>query len=138
MNIDRKRLTGGCLCGDIRYEVQESPYWGGYCHCNMCKRALGSPFGAFSNFRKRTFKFTQGTPMLYRSSESIERGFCGKCGTPLLMQIREGTPEWEVESSLTGEGDQKLRRGEGIALSVGSLDDLRISSLFVISMRTES
>ena len=122
MNPEHEKITGGCLCGEIRYEVAEKPYWEGYCHCNMCKRAYGAPFGTFSNFRKRTFRLTRGTPRLYRSSPSVERGFCGTCGTPLLMQIRKGTAEWEVETSLAGEDGKGLRRGECIALTIGSLD----------------
>ena len=38
------------------------------------------------------------------------------------MQVKEGTDEWEVETGLAGEGYEGLKRGECIALSVGSLD----------------
>ena len=117
-----EKITGGCHCGDVRYEITEKPYWEGYCHCNMCKKAFGSPFGMFSNYRKTAVTFTKGSPKLYLSSPSVERGFCGNCGSPLLMQIKEGTAEWEVETGLAGEGYEGLRRGECIALSVGTLD----------------
>ena len=33
-------ITGGCLGGAVLYEVSEEPYWAGYCHCDICKRAL--------------------------------------------------------------------------------------------------
>ena len=38
-------VTGGCLCGSIRFESSQEPYAVGYCHCDMCKKALGSVLG---------------------------------------------------------------------------------------------
>ncbi len=32
-------ITGGCLCGAVRYEVSEPPSGGGTCHCRTCQRA---------------------------------------------------------------------------------------------------
>ena len=115
-------ITGGCLCGAVRYAVIEQPYWAGYCHCGMCKRAFGGPFGMYVNFRKEAISLIQGEPTLYRSSGSMERGFCGNCGTPLLMQTREGSPEAKAESGLAAQFYPGIRRGECLALAVGSLD----------------
>jgi hypothetical protein len=36
--------TGGCLCGERRYEFRGDPPHSGYCHCDMCKRATGGAF----------------------------------------------------------------------------------------------
>lgn len=115
-------LSGGCLCGAIRYEVADAPYWVGYCHCGICKKAFGGPFGLFINFRKADVSFIRGRASVYPSSRSGERGFCSNCGTPLFMQVREDSPEAKVESSLAGEKYAGLRRGDFIALSLGSLD----------------
>ncbi len=115
-------ITGGCLCGAVRYEANEEPYWVGYCHCDMCKRASGGPFEIFVAFRKQAFSFTQGAPTLYLSSSFAKRGFCAQCGTPLAMLILEGTPQGEAESVLAKGRYPGLRRAEGISLSIGSLD----------------
>ncbi len=38
--IDKpETITGGCLCGVVRYEVSEPPSGGGTCHCRTCQRA---------------------------------------------------------------------------------------------------
>jgi len=29
-------LTGGCLCGAVRYELQSDPFDCGWCHCRTC------------------------------------------------------------------------------------------------------
>ncbi len=115
-------ITGGCLCGEVRYEASEEPYWTGYCHCDTCKRAFGGPFGVFVSFRKQAFHFTHGEPTLYQSSKFAKRGFCAQCGTPLLMLIIEGTPQGESESVLTKGLYPGMRRAEAISLSIGSLD----------------
>jgi len=79
-------VTGGCLCGAIRFESSDEPYMVGYCHCDMCKKALGSAVGMFASFRASAFKFTRGTPKIRQSSEVAERAFCPDCGTPLYMR----------------------------------------------------
>ena len=115
-------IAGGCLCGAVRYEAKEKPYWAGYCHCDTCKRAFGGPFGVFVSFRMQAFNFTNGAPAFYQSSSFAKRGFCSQCGTPLLMLILEGTPEGESESVLAIGLYPGMRRAEAISVSIGSLD----------------
>ena len=92
---DEVKITGGCICGAVRYEVSQLPDDDvGYCHCRMCQRALGGLFGYFVIFSGShiggTFKFTRAEPKYYRSSEWAERGFCPECGTPLVMRGSDG------------------------------------------------
>ncbi len=35
-------LTGGCLCGGVRYEVSAPLVSAGYCHCTRCQRRTGT------------------------------------------------------------------------------------------------
>src|SRR5262245_18585152 len=39
-------VTGGCLCGAVRYESKEPPTEGYYCHCTMCRKHYGGLFAA--------------------------------------------------------------------------------------------
>ena len=34
-------LTGGCLCGGVRFELTAPPTSAGYCHCTRCQRRTG-------------------------------------------------------------------------------------------------
>ncbi|MCP4899300.1 MAG: GFA family protein [bacterium] len=79
-------VTGGCLCGAIRYESTEAPELVGFCHCRMCQKATGGLFLIFADFEADAFKFTRGEPRYYRSSEIATRGFCPDCGTPVTFQ----------------------------------------------------
>ena len=111
-------LTGGCLCGAVRYTVTTDSDEGYYCHCRMCQLAFGNTRVAFLNVLQRNLSW-QGEPKQYASSKLARRGFCGDCGTPLSFAY--------VDS-------------ERMDLSVGSLDDpaaLRPVSHCAIESRVE-
>ncbi len=76
-------ITGGCQCGKVRYEILgplENPH---ICHCRMCQKAFGNFFAALVGTKKATFRWSRGTPGMFRSSSVVSRGFCRDCGTPL-------------------------------------------------------
>ena len=78
-------LEGGCLCGAVRYRVDGQPFDAGYCHCSMCRKASGAPVVAWASARQADFEFTAGEPRRFRSSERVERAYCGGCGAQLLF-----------------------------------------------------
>jgi hypothetical protein len=95
-------ITGGCMCGAVRYEATEPPQEVGYCHCRMCQKWTGNLFLPGAGFRSAAFRFTQGEPKFYRSSAWLERGFCANCGTPVC--------------------DRYLKGSDTVYASIGSLD----------------
>lgn len=76
-------LSGGCLCGAVRFEARSDKREGYYCHCRMCQLAFGNTRAAFINLRKDQVVWTAGTPAEFASSKIAVRGFCNRCGTPL-------------------------------------------------------
>jgi len=110
-------LTGGCLCGAVRFEARPANRDGYYCHCRMCQLAFGNTRAAFINLRKDDVRWLAAEPTWYASSKIARRGFCGRCGTPLSFQY--------IDS-------------ERMDLSVGSFDDpalLRPVSHFAVESR---
>ena len=79
-------LTGGCLCGEVRYEVSDPPSEGGLCHCRVCQKTTGSAFEALFGCLETKFHYTKGEPKRYRSSSIMEKSFCPTCGSPLTDQ----------------------------------------------------
>lgn len=79
-------LTGGCLCGAIRYRITDAPYDAEFCHCRQCQRATGGPVAAWMDFRIEQVIWEQGTPREYASSDQVRRGFCPQCGTALTYR----------------------------------------------------
>lgn len=82
----RESLSGGCLCGRIRYSTSRPETSGALCHCMTCRRAAGAPAVAWFTVRAEGLRFEQGTPAEYRSSEHAIRQFCDHCGTPLTYR----------------------------------------------------
>jgi hypothetical protein len=80
-------LTGGCVCGGVRYRLDSEPFDAGYCHCRLCRRSSGAPLLAFATVPRARFTLTAGQPRRRRSSDFGERWFCGECGTQLAMLV---------------------------------------------------
>ena len=78
--------SGGCLCGDVRYEVSGSSIWKAICYCESCTRAAGAPAIACAGFEKSKFRLLNGRIEIYESSPGVLRGFCRRCGTSLTYQ----------------------------------------------------
>jgi hypothetical protein len=101
MNNATETLSGGCLCGAVRYQARPENREGYYCHCRMCQLAFGSTRAAFLNLPKNALTW-RNPPQYYASSKIARRGFCGHCGTPLSFEYLDS---------------------ERMDVSVGSLDD---------------
>jgi len=83
---------GGCLCGDVRYQVTADPLRVTICHCAFCQRFTGSAFLVEPIFRKEDLVFAGMTPRTYdhRSDSSHKRvtlHFCGRCATTLSLSF---------------------------------------------------
>ncbi len=73
--------VGGCLCGQVRYEVRGPLRDVVNCHCTMCRRA---GFLANIGLARTDFVLTASTSLSsYASSDSVRRYFCGHCGSPI-------------------------------------------------------
>ena len=79
-------LTGGCLCGAVRYRVRDEAIVTTLCHCSLCRRAAGAPVAAWAMFPEDAFALESGGFTTYASSPGVERGFCGRCGTTLSFR----------------------------------------------------
>jgi hypothetical protein len=100
-------LTGGCLCGAVRYGFSGEPDFALLCHCRDCQKQTGSAFTAGWRLPAAGFRVTQGTPKLYvkksDSGNEVTRAFCPDCGSPLFLRVSA--------------------RPDLVAIRAGSLDD---------------
>lgn len=74
------RLTGSCLCGDIRLVATGDPSRVGICHCLDCRKHHGALFGAFAIFPEVAVTIAGET----RSYEG--RHFCPRCGSSVFSR----------------------------------------------------
>lgn len=80
--------AGSCLCGAIGFTVAAPIEDVSHCHCSMCRKAHGAACGTYGNVAAARFAFVRGTELLatYRSSPTVERLFCPRCGAPLVWR----------------------------------------------------
>ena len=100
------KLTGGCYCKDVRYQIQGQAQAALHCHCRECQYISGGNPNALMIFPLDAFKLTQGEMKSFRRSDldsPVTRYFCETCGTSLATE----TP----------------KRPGSIVIKVGTLDD---------------
>jgi hypothetical protein len=95
-------LTGGCLCGGVRFEVTEPLVSASYCHCTRCQRRTGTAAAASGRIAPGSMRIVSGEELvrLYKPPDGFGKAFCSACGgalwsqspdDPELRSIRLGT-----------------------------------------------
>ncbi len=80
------RLTGGCLCGAVRYETSGESFKVIHCHCQSCRKHNGAPVVTLAGFTANQVRFSGAERKIYESSPGVARAFCSTCGTPLTWE----------------------------------------------------
>lgn len=108
-------LTGGCLCGAVRYRVAALAGPVLLCHCGQCRKAQGSAFAANVPVRGEDFTLLAGADALtgYESSPGKWRSFCRHCGSPIhsrrdslpgVLRLRVGSLDDRADAALRPAG----------------------------------
>src|SRR5215471_19209488 len=83
--IMKRPQTGGCQCGQIRYEITEEPQSVYTCHCLDCQRLTGSAFSLGIVVPEKGFRLTGVEPrQLQRTADSGRvntRLVCSECSS---------------------------------------------------------
>jgi len=83
---DSEKLTGGCLCGNIRYTAHGKPLSTVLCHCESCRRVSGSAFSVNAVFPESAVEITGELSVFEDQGDSghpVLRYFCNRCGAPV-------------------------------------------------------
>ena len=90
MSVTEASLTGGCLCGAVRFTATPEKAEMSVCHCGMCRRWTSSVFMGVGVGESLAL---EGEPELgvYASSNHGERIFCATCGSSLFWRMRDGS-----------------------------------------------
>jgi hypothetical protein len=76
-------ITGGCLCGQLRYEARGAPDGMGFCYCADCRKASGSGFIPFMGFPASVLTITGRTHQFHSPAMRggcATRNSCPDCG----------------------------------------------------------
>lgn len=84
--------TGGCLCGNIRYSLNEEPKLCVTCHCKNCQRQAGTALSVIIGVSEDALEIT-GEVKTYNdkgdSGATVRRQFCGDCGSPVFTRLEQ-------------------------------------------------
>lgn len=72
------RVTGGCLCGAVRFVAQGRPDRVGLCHCLDCRKHHGALFHASAIFPRAMVRIEGET------RDYAGRHFCPRCGSSVF------------------------------------------------------
>lgn len=102
-----KMTSGGCACGDIRFEIAGEPVFQNHCQCLDCQKRSGTGHSSYMTFRGREAVHITGSASHWEvtadSGHAKTHAFCARCGTPVYLTFA-GMPDL-------------------IAVHVGALDD---------------
>jgi len=106
-------LTGGCLCGGVRWEISEPLVSASYCHCTRCQRRTGTAASAQARVAPGSLRLVQGEELVreWAPPDGWPKAYCSACGGALwsrspteagLYSVRLGTfdtdpgirPQW--------------------------------------------
>lgn len=85
-------LRGQCLCGAVRYRVDDAFGYAFNCHCSQCRRATGAAFKPFAGIERARLRLEQGEGdlLVYGDPDAAHDVHCSRCGSLLYSVVREG------------------------------------------------
>jgi hypothetical protein len=84
-------LNGWCLCGEVRFTVEDSFSYAFYCHCSRCRLRTGSAFASIGGISIDKVQVTGSREHLLIEDESSD-GYgvrCNKCHAFLFAAVRD-------------------------------------------------
>jgi hypothetical protein len=79
-------VTGGCLCGGVRFEVTGPFLRANHCHCSRCRRHSGTAVCTQARVRREHFRLLSGDELIrvYGRGAGAVKAFCSVCGSSLF------------------------------------------------------
>lgn len=81
-------LTGGCGCGEVRFEIRAPLGTALYCHCTRCQRRTGTAASANALTAPGSVVVTAGEELLraWAPPDGREKVFCEACGSAVFTR----------------------------------------------------
>ena len=79
-------MTGGCLCGGVRFEVTGPFLRASHCHCSRCRKHSGAAVGTQGRVLREHFQLLSGERLIrtYKPEGGASKAFCSVCGSSLF------------------------------------------------------
>ena len=121
-----KKLNGGCLCGKVKYAVNDDFKTFYQCHCKQCQQLTGSAFAANIFTDVENIEWLKGESFVQKfdhSEREFSKSFCRECGSALPFVNQRNTSLIIPAGSLLDEPSIKPRANIFSAEKVCWLDE---------------
>ncbi len=92
------KRSGGCICGKVRFHIENAPDTVSVCHCALCRRWASGPMHAVHLSSGQVVLEQDDSLAWYDSSDWAKRGFCSACGSSLFYRLKVGNEEFVVSA----------------------------------------
>ena len=116
----RKVISGSCLCGGVRFEVDPPFIQASHCHCERCRKHSGTAVCTQARVFREHFRLVQGKELIkiYGKGEGAVKAFCSNCGSSLfggdwpVLELAGRFPQWVgiVDRITAGASPADLRK----------------------------
>lgn len=113
MTDPTRKISGGCFCGRVRYEIETNFLAYRYCFCSRCRKVRGTAHAANIFVPNDAFRWLAGEDAIRRFDlEGARFGncFCGDCGSPVPRQALAGKA-WLIPAGTLDEDPGILPEG---------------------------
>jgi hypothetical protein len=111
---------GGCLCGDVAFEIEGAPFRAMNCHCSRCRRGRSAAHATNLFYNSDGFRWIRGEDQVeeYKvpDAQYFAVAFCRRCGSALPRL----SPEFKLAVVPAGSLDSDPGRGPQGHIYVGS------------------
>lgn len=88
-----ENISGGCLCGEVRFEVENTFSKFYFCHCKQCQKITGTAHASNLFTRPDAIKWTAGAAhkkQFNYPNRDFTVVFCTECGSGLPFVTKSG------------------------------------------------
>lgn len=84
-------ISGGCICGGIRYTVDKPAKCIIHCHCSRCRKGHGGLMTTCAFVKSRDLTIVKGSDKLttFVYPPEVQRKFCSICGCSIIYAVKE-------------------------------------------------
>lgn len=89
-------MKGECLCGNVKFEIEEEIRNLYQCHCSLCRKATGAAANAATFVQGTAFRWVSGESGIksYKKPSGFRSDFCSECGSPVPNSLRDSGMVW--------------------------------------------
>ncbi|GJM13166.1 MAG: hypothetical protein DHS20C12_15690 [Pseudohongiella sp.] len=87
-------LTGECLCGAVKFRLEDRFPWFHQCHCKQCQQLTGTAFASNLFTEPGNIEYVDGAELVAaweHQTREFSSSFCKNCGSNLPFLNKSGT-----------------------------------------------